>query len=29
MVLTEIYGTSMLGEIWYAEADSPVGPWVK
>ena len=28
MVLTEIYGTSMLGEIWYAEADSPVGPWV-
>ena len=24
----EIYGTSMLGEIWYAEADTPVGPWV-
>ena len=21
-------GTSMLGEVWYAEADTPVGPWV-
>jgi hypothetical protein len=28
MVTTEIYGTSLLGELWYAEADSPVGPWV-
>jgi hypothetical protein len=28
MVLTELMGSSMLGEIWYAEADSPVGPWV-
>jgi hypothetical protein len=28
MVTTEIFGTSLLGEIWYAEADSPVGPWV-
>jgi hypothetical protein len=28
MVTTEIFGTSMLGELWYAEADSPVGPWV-
>jgi len=27
MVFTEIFGSSMLGEIWYAEADSPVGPW--
>ena len=24
----EIYGTSMLGETWYAEADTPLGPWV-
>ena len=28
MIVGELYGTSMLGEIWYAEADSPVGPWV-
>src|SRR5262249_55551086 len=28
MIATEIYGTSMLGEVWYAEADTPVGPWV-
>lgn len=27
-ILLQIYGSSMLGEIWYAEADSPVGPWV-
>jgi hypothetical protein len=24
----ETFGTSMLGETWYAEADSPLGPWV-
>ena len=24
----EIFGTSMLGETWYAEADTPLGPWV-
>jgi hypothetical protein len=24
----EGFGTSMLGEIWYAEADTPIGPWV-
>jgi len=24
----ELYGTSLLGETWYAEADSPLGPWV-
>jgi len=24
----EVFGTSMLGETWYAEADTPVGPWV-
>jgi hypothetical protein len=27
-ILLQLYGTSMLGEIWYAEADSPLGPWV-
>jgi hypothetical protein len=28
MIATQIYGASMLGEVWYAEAESPVGPWV-
>ncbi len=28
MLLVEIYGTSQLGEMWYTEADSPLGPWV-
>jgi hypothetical protein len=28
MIALESFGTSMLGEIWYAEADSPLGPWV-
>ena len=28
MIFVEIHGTpSLLGEVWYAEADSPVGPW--
>lgn len=27
LIVTELYGTSLLGEIWYAEADAPVGPW--
>lgn len=27
-IRSEIMGSSMLGEIWYAEADTPVGPWV-
>jgi len=27
MVATETFGNSMLGEVWYAEADSPEGPW--
>jgi hypothetical protein len=27
-IILQYYGTSLLGEIWYAEADSPVGPWV-
>jgi len=27
MIFTELYGSSMLGEVWYAEADTPTGPW--
>jgi hypothetical protein len=27
MIVTEIFGTSVLGEIWYLEADAPEGPW--
>ncbi len=27
-IVLELGGTSLLGEIWYAEADSPLGPWV-
>jgi len=28
MIAVESYGTSsMLGEIWFAEADAPLGPW--
>lgn len=26
-VVCQAWGTSPLGEIWYAEADTPVGPW--
>ena len=29
MITVESYGsTSLLGEVWYAEADTPLGPWV-
>jgi hypothetical protein len=28
MILSEQFGTSFLGEVWYAEADCPIGPWV-
>ncbi|MCS6863340.1 MAG: hypothetical protein NZT92_23785, partial [Abditibacteriales bacterium] len=28
MIVTESFGTSPLGEVWFAEADTPVGPWV-
>ncbi len=28
MIFCEQFGTSVLGEIWYAEADTPLGPWV-
>ncbi|MFQ5733809.1 MAG: hypothetical protein ACE5KM_17870 [Planctomycetaceae bacterium] len=27
MVVLESFGTSLLGEIWFAEAETPVGPW--
>jgi hypothetical protein len=28
MITSESMGSSMLGEVWYAEADTPIGPWV-
>src|SRR5262249_10188077 len=28
MIGLEQFGTSLLGEVWYAEADTPLGPWV-
>jgi len=28
MMVLESFGTSLLGEIWYAEADTPLGPWI-
>lgn len=28
MIMSEIFGTSLLGEVWYLEADRPNGPWV-
>ncbi|MEX0679686.1 MAG: hypothetical protein WD063_21635 [Pirellulales bacterium] len=28
MIAQQEWGTSNLGEIWYAEADTPLGPWV-
>lgn len=28
MIVVEQGGTSLLGEVWYAEADTPLGPWV-
>lgn len=27
MLFVEVGGTSFLGEMWFAEADSPTGPW--
>ncbi|MGE0759399.1 MAG: hypothetical protein AB7F89_06010 [Pirellulaceae bacterium] len=27
LIASEIMGTSMLGEVWYAESDAPFGPW--
>jgi hypothetical protein len=28
MIAVESFGTSLLGEVWYAEAEKLVGPWV-
>jgi hypothetical protein len=28
LITVEAGGTSYLGEVWYAEADTPLGPWV-
>ncbi len=28
MIAVEAFGTSFLGEVWYAEADTLLGPWV-
>ncbi|HEY7422912.1 MAG TPA: hypothetical protein VH682_01505, partial [Gemmataceae bacterium] len=28
MIAVQFFGTSPLGEVWYAEADTPLGPWV-
>jgi hypothetical protein len=28
LIAQEVGGRSLLGEIWYAEADTPLGPWV-
>ncbi len=27
LIATESFGSSLLGEIWYSEADQPTGPW--
>ncbi|QDV50680.1 hypothetical protein [Gimesia fumaroli] len=27
MIASQKFGTSVLGEIWYSEAESPLGPW--
>ena len=27
MIAVQAWGNSMLGEVWYAEADAPEGPW--
>jgi hypothetical protein len=27
-VLEQVFGTSFLGETWYLEGDTPMGPWV-
>ncbi|HZW31502.1 MAG TPA: hypothetical protein VFF52_12395 [Isosphaeraceae bacterium] len=28
MIASEVFGATMLGEVWYSEADRPEGPWV-
>jgi hypothetical protein len=27
LIAVQLFGTSVLGEVWYAEADTPLGPW--
>lgn len=27
MIVLETFGTTLLGEVWFAEAKSPLGPW--
>jgi hypothetical protein len=27
-IVEEVFGSSFLGEVWYNEADTPMGPWV-
>ncbi|HEY7116205.1 MAG TPA: hypothetical protein VH475_06455 [Tepidisphaeraceae bacterium] len=29
MIASEVLGATVLGEVWYGEADRPEGPWVK
>jgi hypothetical protein len=29
LIASEAFGATMLGEVWYAEADRPEGPWVQ
>ncbi len=28
LIASEVFGATMLGEVWYSEADRPEGPWV-
>jgi hypothetical protein len=28
MIASEVMGATMLGEVWYSEADRPEGPWI-
>ena len=29
IIFTQHFGTSVLGEVWYGEADRPEGPWLR
>ncbi len=29
MIASEVEGATVLGEVWYSEADRPEGPWIK
>jgi hypothetical protein len=29
MIASESFGATMLGEVWYSEADRPEGPWIQ